>query len=196
MSPSESRRRWFLPSWPWRIAGLGLVLVIGLSLAWSGCTRTGPRPDPVDPPRSGAIPPNVSFTDVTEKAGLRFRHVNGAFGRKLMPETFGSGCAMFDFDGDGHVDLLLVNSGAWPGVEKGQPAGTLALYRNRGDGTFDDVTAAVGLDVTLYGMGVAVGDFDNDGLPDVLITALGGSRLFRNNRGPDGKHRFVDVTKI
>ena len=171
-----------------RIAGFLLLLLIGLP---GGCTRTEPH-DHVEPP--ALAPPNVTFTDITARAGLRFTHVNGAFGRKLMPESLGSGCAFFDYDGDGHPDLLLVNGRPWPGFEKGQAPATLTLYRNQGDGTFVDVTAEVGLAVPLYGMGVAVGDFDNDGLPDLFITALGGSRLFRNTRGADGMHRFVDVT--
>src|SRR5438067_2344409 len=101
--------------------------------------------------------PKVRFTDVTEKAGIHFRHTNGSFGRKLLPETMGSGVAFLDYDGDGRQDLLFVNSCYWPGYEdKQQPPPTLALYRNKGDGTFADVTEAAGLKVTLYGMGVTV----------------------------------------
>jgi hypothetical protein len=167
--------------------------------ACSGCTRT----DNGDPGIADARPvlkktaipvPHVTFTNITDKAGIHFRHVNGATGRKLLPETQGSGCAFIDFDGDGHQDLLLLNGRPWPGFDNGKPLPTMALYRNKGDGTFEDVTKDVGLDVPLFGMGVAVGDFDNDGLPDLFITTVGGSRLFRNTRGKDGKHRFVDVT--
>jgi HEAT repeat protein len=136
-------------------------------------------------------PPALRFTDITRAAGIRFRHTNGAFGKKLLPETMGSGVAFLDYDGDGLQDLLLVNSCYWPGYEdKQRPAPMLALYRNKGDGTFEDVTAAAGLAVTLYGMGVTVGDYDNDGWPDVFITAVGGNRLFHNESG----RRFVDVT--
>jgi hypothetical protein len=183
--------------WSVRLVGTALAIVAGAGLlaVFHGCT---PRDDavPVPPPatRITPTPPNVTFTDVTAQAGIRFTHANGATGRKLMPESLGSGCAFLDYDRDGHPDLLLINGRPWPGFEKGQPLPTMQLYRNRGDGTFEDVTAAVGLDLPLYGMGVAVGDFDNDGLPDLLITALGGCRLFRNTRGTDGKHRFVDVT--
>jgi enediyne biosynthesis protein E4 len=141
--------------------------------------------------------PQVTFTDVTARAGIAFRHVNGAFGKKLMPETMGSGVAFLDYDRDGKPDLLFVNSCPWPGhEEKGQPAPTLALYRNKGGGVYEDVTKGSGLDVTLYGMGVTVGDFDNDGWPDVFVTAVGGCRLFRNRgKGPDGKWLgFEDVT--
>ncbi len=184
-----------MPTARHRILPLFLVM-----LAAAGCSRrtTDERPagPPVTaaPPRPSAVAPRVVFTDVTEKAGIHFRHTSGATGRKLMPETFGSGCAFFDYDGDGHPDLLLVNGRPWPGFEDGKPLPTMALYRNRGDGTFEDVTAAVGLDVPLFGMGVAVGDYDNDGRPDLFITALGGGRLFRNTRADDGATRFLDVT--
>src|SRR5439155_17295002 len=104
-----------------------------------------------------------------------------------LPETMGSGVAVLDFDRDGRPDLFFVNSRPWPG----QPGrATPALYRNKGDGTYEDVTAAVGLDVELFGMGVAVADYDNDGWPDIFVTAVGGNRLFRNVGGK----RFEDVT--
>jgi hypothetical protein len=129
----------------------------------------------------------VRFEDVTERAGIRYRHVNGMAGKKLLPETMGSGVAVIDFDRDGRPDLFFVNSRPWPG----QPGrATPALYRNAGDGTFEDVSAAVGLDVELFGMGVAVADYDNDGWPDIFVTALGENRLFRNLGGK----RFEDVT--
>ena len=126
----------------------------------------------------------IRFTDVTASAGISFRHVNGATGKKLLPETMGAGVAVIDFDRDGRPDLFFVNGRPWPG-QPDRLAGkaTQALYRNRGDGTFEDVTAAVGLDVELFGMGVAVGDFDNDGWPDLFVTAVGGNRLFRNVGG-------------
>src|SRR5262245_22128267 len=129
-----------------------------------------------------------TFTDVTTAAGVKFRHENGAFGRKYLPETMGSGVAFLDADGDGQQDVFLVNSRNWPG-RKGAPSFP-ALYRNRGDGTFADVTAAAGLQVELYGLGVAGADYDNDGHVDLYVTALGRNRLFRNAGGM----RFVDVT--
>ncbi len=137
-------------------------------------------------------PAVVSFVDVTAGSGITFTHTTGATGRKLLPETMGAGAGVLDFDGDGHPDLVFVNGRRWPGDghPTGGPATTPALYRNRGDGTFLDVTAGSGLDVELQGMGVAVGDFDNDGRPDVFVTAVGGSRLFRNVGG-----RFADVTE-
>jgi len=136
------------------------------------------------PPPQG----RVVFTDVTQAAGIRFQHVNGAFGKKYLPETMGSGAAFLDFDGDGWQDVLLVNSKNWPG--RPGPRALPALYHNNRDGTFTDVTKGSGLDVESYGMGVAAADYDNDGRVDVYLTALGGNRLFRNL----GDGRFADVT--
>ena len=133
--------------------------------------------------------PGFRLTDVTENAGIRFHHNAGAYGGKLLPETLGSGCAFLDYDGDGWQDILLINGMDWPG-HKSQRT-TLALYRNNRNGTFSDVTRAAGLDVEMYGMGVAVGDYNNDGHPDILVTCVGQNRLFRNT----GRGKFVDVTK-
>ena len=133
--------------------------------------------------------PGFTLTDVTGPAGLTFRHNNGAYGGKLLPETLGSGCAFLDYDNDGWQDILLVNGSDWPGHHRQRS--TLRLYRNNRNGTFTDVTRAAGLDVEMYGMGVAVGDFNNDGFPDVFVTCVGQNRLFRNT----GKGTFADVTK-
>jgi enediyne biosynthesis protein E4 len=130
-----------------------------------------------------------ALVDVTAEAGIHFRHNSGAYGGKLLPETMGSGCAFLDYDADGWQDILLVNGMDWPGHRKGRS--TLRLYRNNRNGTFSDVTRGAGLDLELYGMGVAVGDFDNDGFPDLFVTAVGQNRLFRNT----GKGTFVDVTR-
>ena len=132
--------------------------------------------------------PGFKFVDVTEQAGIQFQHNSGAYGGKLLPETLGSGCAFLDYDRDGWQDILLVNGMDWPGHK--QRHSTLHLYHNNRNGTFTDVTSRAGLDVELYGMGVAVGDYNNDGFPDVLITCVGQNRLFRNT----GKGTFVDVT--
>jgi hypothetical protein len=134
-------------------------------------------------------PPGVRLADVTESAGITFRHNNGAYGGKLLPETLGSGCAFLDYDADGWQDILFVNGCDWPGRKRQRS--TLRLYRNNRNGSFTDVTQAAGLDVELYGMGVAVGDVNNDGFPDVLVTCVGQNRLFRNT----GKGAFVDATK-
>jgi hypothetical protein len=160
--------------------------------------------------RSGAAPPSRgsatagAFVDVTEAAGVRFRHTNGGSGKKYMPETMGSGCAFLDVDGDNRLDLFLVNSRPLDSAPSAQrPAPVPALYRNNGDGTFTDITAGSGLDVPLFGMGCAVGDYDNDGRDDLYVTcALDTCRLFRNEGGgngggPGGRPidvRFRDVT--
>jgi hypothetical protein len=139
-----------------------------------------------------ALGPNdarVQFADATSAAGVRFVHQTGAFGKKYLPETIGSGVVAFDADGDEWPDLLFLNGMTWPG--RPAAASHAALYRNNKNGTFTDVSRGSGLDVTLYGIGGAAADFDNDGRGDVLITALGGSRLFRNQGGG----RFADVTK-
>jgi hypothetical protein len=133
--------------------------------------------------------PGFRLVDVTKAAGLTFHHNNGAYGGKLLPETLGSGCAFVDYDADGWQDILFVNGCDWPGHHRRRS--TLALYRNNRNGTFTDVTKAAGLDIELYGMGVAVGDFDNDGFPDLFITCVGQSRLFRNT----GRGTFVDITR-
>jgi enediyne biosynthesis protein E4 len=136
----------------------------------------------------------VQFVDVTAKAGIRFVHNNGAFGKKFLPETIGPGVAFIDYDKDGWPDIFLVNGADWPGhVAKHS---TPKLYHNNHDGTFTDVTHKAGLDVEMYGIGVAVGDYDNDGYDDLFVTAYGQSRLFHNN-GPDktGNVTFSDVTQ-
>ena len=134
-------------------------------------------------------PVAVQFSDVTAAAGIRFQHNNGAFGKKYLPETMGSGVAFFDFDNDGDQDLLFVNGKSWPGQRSAGPT-TAALYRNRGNGTFEDVTRGSGFDREIYGMGLAIGDYDNDGDPDVYLTALGPNLLLRN----EGGGRFTDAS--
>ncbi len=173
---------------PW-LGAVALLLAGGLfALSFRN------KPLPQDAPRA----PALRFLDVTQSAGISFVHFNGATGRKLLPETMGSGVAILDFDDDGRPDILFINSAPWPGQPVPSPAPTLALYRNLGGGKFVDVTAAAGLAVTLYGMGATIGDFDNDGFPDVFITAVGGNRLFRNEKAPPGQgangRRFRDVT--
>ncbi|MGF1613586.1 MAG: CRTAC1 family protein [Gammaproteobacteria bacterium] len=142
-----------------------------------------PQPIPVQPP-------TVTFTDITEAAGIDFVHVNGAEGQKLLPETMGGGVAFLDYDNDGHPDLLFINSGPWNASLHPNSQHSIAeLYRNDGTGQFQNVTRASGLAVAGYGMGVAIGDYDNDGWVDVFITAVGSNHLFRNVQG-----RFVEVT--
>lgn len=135
-----------------------------------------------------AASPGFRLVDVTSSAGIQFQHNSGAFGGKYLPETLGSGCAFLDYDRDGWQDVLLINGMDWPGHK--QRRSTLRLYHNNGNGTFTDVTSRAGLDVEMYGMGVAVGDYDNDGFPDILVTCVGQNRLFHNT----GKGTFTDVT--
>jgi hypothetical protein len=136
----------------------------------------------------GTAPPGFRLVDVTSSAGIQFQHNSGAFGGKFLPETLGSGCAFLDYDRDGWQDILLINGMDWPGHKERRS--TLRLYHNNGNGTFTDVTSRAGLEIEMYGIGVAVGDYDNDGFPDILVTCVGQNRLFHNT----GKGTFVDVT--
>jgi hypothetical protein len=140
------------------------------------------------PPGQGPVPPAVTFTDVTASSGIRFRHNSGAFGRKYLPETMGSGAAFLDVDADGWQDVFFVNGTRFSG--RPETAAYPALYRNNGNGTFTDITRAAGLLVEIYGMGATAADYDNDGRTDLYVTTLGANRLFRNAGGS----RFVDVT--
>src|SRR5882672_2586657 len=143
-----------------------------------------PSPSPTPPRPSGPI----EFTDVSAQVGIHFKHNSGAFGKKYLPETLGTGCAFLDFDNDGWQDILLVNSMDWPEHKTGKSF--LALYHNNQDGTFTDVTRQAGLAVEMYGIGVAVADYDNDGNEDIYITCVGPNHLFRNL----GNGKFADVT--
>ena len=134
-----------------------------------------------------ANPLHVRFVDITKQAGLDFKHFTGAFGKRYMPETMGSGCAFLDFDNDSRLDILLINAKNWKDSEISP---TSKLYRNLGNGRFVDVTAAANLAIPMYGMGTAIADYDNDGDADIYVTTLKRNRLFRNNA--DGT--FSDVT--
>jgi hypothetical protein len=131
----------------------------------------------------------IEFTDVAAQSGIRFKHNTGAFGKKYLPETMGSGVCFIDYDNDGWQDIFFVNSMNWPGhnsAEKSLPA----LYHNNHDGTFTDVTKQAGLATETYGLGCAVGDYDNDGFDDLYVTAVGTNHLYRNL----GNGKFADVT--
>jgi hypothetical protein len=186
-------RHWFLRS----LAVLLVIGVIGIAVGWylgrdsspavtiEEAVVAGPVVEEDTPPQS---PPAVVFRDITAAAGIDFVHTNGAYGDKLMPETIGSGAAFLDYDNDADQDLLLINSSWFPGHEQ-EATPTLALYRNDGSGQFTEVTREAGLAIDTYGMGVAVGDFDNDGWDDLYITALGENYLLRNGQG-----QFTDIT--
>jgi hypothetical protein len=137
----------------------------------------------------GSSANSITFRDITQKAGIHFVHNNAAFGKKYLPETMGPGVAFIDYDNDGWPDIFIVNGMDWPG--HASKRSTPKLYHNNHDGTFTDVTHKAGLDVEMFGMGVAVGDYDNDGYDDLFVTALGQSRLFHNN----GNGTFTDVTQ-
>ena len=176
------------------------LLCLVIALSFSGCKQPpavapststpeqaaapSPSPSPTPPRPSGAI----EYTDVTSEAGIRFKHNSGAAGKKYLPETIGSGGAFLDYDNDGWQDVFLVNSMDWPESKKRRTFS--ALYRNNKDGTFTDVTQQVGLGVEMYGIGVAVADYDNDGNEDIYVTCVGPSHLFRNL----GNGKFADVT--
>jgi hypothetical protein len=140
---------------------------------------------------SRALPPAaVSFTDIARTAGITFVHDNAWTPEKYLIESMGAGCAWIDYDQDGFMDLYLVNGAATKIYTPKQPLSS-ALYRNKGDGTFIDVTKPAGVGAEgLFGMGVAVGDFDNDGFPDLFVLGYGRCILYRNN----GQGAFTDVT--
>ncbi len=134
--------------------------------------------------------PAVPFSDRTRALGIDFRHQRGASAQKHLVETMGSGCALLDYDGDGRLDVLLINGGRTPDSPPFVPRAH-ALYRNRGGGRLEEVTREAGLDLPAgYGMGVAVSDYDNDGDLDLYLTHFGPNRLYRNN----GDGTFSDVT--
>ncbi len=189
LSPGEARIRRAL-LWSAGAAGLLAAALVGvyafLHRTPSPADRTAAvEASPVAPgpePTSPETPPKAYFTDITRQAGLRFRHTNGAYGEHLMPETIGSGVAFVDYDQDGDPDLLLVDSSYWAGHE-GAASPHQTLYRNDGTGHFEEVSTEAGLGQDFFGMGVAVGDYDNDGWPDLFITAVGHDHLYHNRQG-------------
>jgi hypothetical protein len=130
----------------------------------------------------------IEFVDVTAQAGIHFKHNSGAFGKKYLPETMGSGVCFIDYDNDGWQDIFFVNSMDWPEHKTGKSFP--ALYHNNRDGTFTDVTRQAGLAIESYGLGCAVGDYDNDGFDDLYLTTVGSNHLFHNL----GNGKFADVT--
>lgn len=165
-----------------RLLAVSVALIPVLALG-----AAAPSKAPVTAKSSAPAVKGVTFTDITAGSGVKFIHNSGRSGKKYLPESLGSGIALFDADGDGWLDILLINSRDWD--SKGRTS-LPALYHNNHNGTFTNVTKGSGLDVQTYGMGVAVADYDNDGREDVYITSLDGDRLFHN----EGGGRFKDVT--
>lgn len=167
-----------------------------LLLFGSACRKAEPVKPPPAPPPTPTAAVSIRFEERAKEMGIDFVHVNGARGDKWMPETMGGGVAVLDYDGDGRPDLLFVSSAYWPGDPRAtQQKSSLALYRNEGNDAaglphFRNVTSEAGLEKVFYGMGAAVGDFDNDGRPDVYVTALGRNFLFHNTGG-----RFEEVSR-
>ena len=184
--------------WSLIVLGVAVVLVGGM---WLVLQRDRPAPLVEDaalvaPQRIAeaidVVPPAVRFTNVTQAAGVDFVHVNGAYGERLLPETMGGGVAFLDYDNDGLQDLLFVNSGIWPWRTQDVRRPAPALYRNRGDGTFENVSGRVGLGtISFYGMGAAVADINGDGYPEIFLTGVGPNRLLLNEKGV----RFSDITE-
>lgn len=181
-------------------------LLVALTILLAGC-KSKPAANEAHPAKPHAAAPHSSapasavatpvrpagpirLVDITKQTGIDFVHNSGAFGKKYLPETMGSGVCLIDYNNDGWEDILFVNSMDWPG-HGGRTKSYPALYRNNGNGTFTNVTKQAGLDVQMYGMGCAVGDYNNDGYDDIYITALGHNYLFRNN----GNGTFTNVTK-
>jgi len=169
----------------WNGSALGLSLAVIAVLSFLPPAGKSQAPHSATPAAS-----KIHFEDITRAAGISFVHNNGAFGKKWLPETLGPGVAFIDYNNDGWQDIFLVNGEDWPGHRR-HGATTCALYRNNHDGTFTDVTKQAGLAVPMYGLGVAVGDYDNDGYDDLFVTAYGQNHLFHNN----GNGTFTDVTK-
>jgi hypothetical protein len=165
-------------------SGLGVLLVTLILLP--GCRKATsdlPRDDSVS--ASAEVPDLPWFADITAESGLKFVHDAGPTGSYFMPQIVGSGAAFLDYDNDGRLDIYLLQNG---GPNSGS---TNRLFRQGTDGRFTDVSKGSGLDIAGYGMGVAIGDINNDGWPDVLVTQFGGARLFLNN----GNGSFTDITK-
>lgn len=178
--------------WSTVLLSAGILGAFGVS--WRQAEQNAPHSQltnqtlRVYPPGDAARPrhevPAIPFTDITAEAGIDFVHDNGAAGERLLPEAMGGGCLVFDYDLDGNQDVLLIHS-----AKRDAPRSSLALYRYDGDGRFREVTEAAGLTLSLAGMGGVAGDFDNDGWPDLFLTAVGSQHLLRNLDG-----RFQEIT--
>jgi hypothetical protein len=180
-----------------------LVLATASTLTWLAWQKARSEFDQVEqviaePARHAIALPDelsISFRELASIAGIDFQHVDGHTAMQYFPEVMGGGCAWVDYDQDGYLDLLFVQGGPFPPVRGQKPQQpSTRLYRNLGDGTFVDVTEEVGLIHAGYGQGVAVGDYDNDGFPDLFLTSFGACHLFHNEADGRGGRRFRDVT--
>lgn len=174
---------------------LQFLMIINVSCGNKKETKQSPAEFTRDEPTftknvSNTIQTSIRMTDITLDAGIKFTHVTGAFGEKWMPETLGSGGGFFDYDNDGFLDIFLVNSNEWDGHASGTGKATSKLYRNLGNGTFQDISEQAGITFSVYGMGSCFADYDADGDMDIYITAVGDNLLLRNDHG-----KFTDVTK-
>lgn len=184
--------------------GSVVVIALGATIV-GGVIWLKDRPDKIEIEPPPPLPPvrirektvdlpKIPFKDMTDESGIDFVHVSGAAGEKLLPESMGGGVAVIDFDSDGDLDIIFVNGQRWPWEiakdETPQQPATMSAWRNDGNWKFTDVTKEIGLDLSFYGMGTAVGDYDADGDPDLYLTAVGSNHLLRNDNG-----RFVDVTE-
>jgi hypothetical protein len=165
------------------------TLILALSLIFAAVTN--PRSATLDPPaQTSSFSGTIQFEDIAAKAGVHFTTENSPTPNKNQIETMVSGVALLDYDGDGYLDIYLVNGAAIPSLQKDSPMYWNRLYRNNHDGTFTDVTERAGVAGAGYGMGVAVGDYDNDGRPDIFLANVTGNQLFHNK----GDGTFTDVT--
>ena len=165
-----------------------LILVLILALVAPGARHNAPKAQAQD--AAAKVDGAIRFEEIAQKAGLHYITANGNTENKNQPQTMVAGVALFDYDGDGYLDIYLVGGAAIPSLQKESPAYWNRLFHNNHDGTFTDVTEKAGLAGAGYGMGVAVGDYDNDGRPDVFLANVTGNQLFHNN----GDGTFTDVT--
>ena len=167
-----------------------LVLIAAFSVVSSLLLRPSPAAQN-SPDQKSPAPGAIKFEDIAAKAGVHFITQNSPTANKNQVETMVAGVALLDYDGDGYLDIYLVNGAAIPSLKKESPAYWNRLYHNNHDGTFTDVTERAGVAGAGYGMGVAVGDYDNDGRPDIFLANVTGNQLFHNN----GDGTFTDVTE-
>jgi enediyne biosynthesis protein E4 len=191
-APDPKTRR----SSPWLIAVgvVGLVAIAVVLILWQASRSSTEKGTLGNPTATEPMPGPIRFDEVTAACGIDFVHFDPATPMHYIHETIGSGVAWIDYDNDGWPDLFFVQAGPLTGDATNRAAPTHRMYHNNRDGTFTDVTREVGLDLSGFGLGVAVGDFDNDGYDDLVVTYLGRIGLYHNEPTPGGGRRFVDVT--